>query len=102
LNAASTVRVKVVVLLAVFALVPVTVIVEVLAVAPAEAVIVTVVEHVGLQEGDENDDVTPAGSAESEKATACVVPARSVAVTVVDPDAPPAVTVTLVGLAASE
>src|ERR1700687_2355833 len=81
---------------------PVTVTVVVLAVAPAAAVMVTVVLQVGLQEGTENAAVTPAGSAESEKATGWVVPARSVAVTTVDPGTPPAVTVTVPGLAASE
>ena len=95
-------RVKAVVLLTVLGLVPVTVIVEVPAVAAAEAVIVTVVEQVGLQEGAENEAVTPVGSGDSENVTAWVAPARSVAVTVVDPDAPPAVTVALPGLAASE
>jgi hypothetical protein len=93
---------KVVVRLAVLGLAPVTVIVEVLAVAPVDATIVTVVEQVGLHEGDENAAVTPAGSGEREKVTACVAPARSVAVTTVDPDVPPAVTVTVVGFAASE
>jgi hypothetical protein len=93
---------KVVVRLAVLALVPVTVIVEVLAVAPGAAVMVTVVEQVGLQEAAENAAVTPPGSADSEKVTACVAPVRSVAVTVVDPGAPPPVTATVPGLAASE
>jgi hypothetical protein len=83
-------------------LLPVTVIVEVLGAAPAAAVIVTVVLHVGLHEGAENVAVTPAGSWDSENATACVVPDRSVAVTVVDPAAPPAVTVTAPGLALKE
>src|SRR5512132_2280829 len=93
--------VKVVVRLGVLALVPVTVIVDVPGAAPAAAVIVTVVEQVGLQVAAENVAVTPAGSADSEKATGCVVPLRSVAVMVVVPEAPPAVTVTVVGLTAS-
>ena len=88
--------------LAVLALVPVTVIVEVLAVAPAAAVRVTVVLQVGLQEGAENVAVTPAGSGDSENVTGWVVPVSSVAVMVVDPGAPPAVTATLTGLAANE
>jgi hypothetical protein len=102
LNCAFTTSVKAVVLLAVLGLVPVTVIVEVLAVAAADAVRVTVVEQVGLQDGVENVAVTPAGSGDREKVTACVALVSSVAVTVVVPDAPPAVTVTLVGLTASE
>ena len=95
LKAGITVSVKMAVLLAVLALVPVTVIVEVLPVAAGPAVIVIVEEQVGLQDGDENVAVTFGGSGASEKVTGCVVPACSVAVTVVDPDAPPAVTVTL-------
>ena len=90
------------VLLAVLGLVPVTVIVEVLAVAPGAAVMVSVVLQVGLQEATENAAVTPAGSGDSENVTAWVAPPRSVAVTAVDPDAPPAVTVTAPGLAPSE
>ena len=88
--------------MAVLALVPVTVIVDVLAGVPPATVIVTIVEHVGLQEGAENVAVTPAGSGDSEKVTAWVVPVSSDAVTVVVPDAPAAVTVTLLGLAARE
>jgi hypothetical protein len=94
--------VKVVVRLGVFGLAPVTVIVEVLAAVPAATVMVTVVLQVGLQEGTENAAVTPPGSADSDKVTACVAPASSVAVMVVDPGAPPAVTATVVGFAASE
>src|SRR5437667_4812507 len=86
----------------VLGLVPVTVIVEVLGLAPAPAVRVTVVVQVGLHEAAEKVAVTPAGSGERENVTACVVPATSMAVTVVDPGAPPAVTLTTVGLAASE
>ena len=81
---------------------PVTVMVVVPVVAPAAAVSVTVVLQVGLQDGTENVPVTPAGSADSEKVTGCVVPLRRVAVMVVDPDAPAAVTVTVVGLVANE
>ena len=102
MKAAFTERVKVAVRLGVLGLVPVTVIEEVLAVAPAAAVMVTVVLQVGLHAGAENVAVTPAGSGEREKVTAWVVPARSAAVTVVEPDAPPAVTVTLAGFAANE
>ena len=102
MNAAFTVKMKVVVRLAVFALVLVTVTVVELAVAPAAAVTVSGVLQVGLQEGVENAAVTPAGSPETEKLTAWVVPATSVAVMVVDAAPPPAVTVTLPGLAVSE
>src|SRR2546425_953970 len=97
-----TVSANVVVRFGVLGLVPVTVIVEVLAAAAGAAVMVTVVLQVGVQEAAENVAVTPAGSGDSEKVTAWVVPARSVAVMVVDPGAPPAVTATLVGLAANE
>ena len=81
--------------------VPVTVIVEVLAPMPAATVSVSVVLQVGLHEADEKAAVTPAGSAESENVTACVAPASSVAVMVVDPAGPPAVTLTTVGFAAN-
>ena len=81
---------------------PVTVIAETLAAAPAAAAIVTVVLQVGLHEGAENVAVTPAGSGERENATDCVWPDRSVALMVVEADAPPAVTVTVSGLAANE
>ena len=95
-------RTKVTVRLAVLGLLPVTVIVEVLAAAFAPAVTVSVVEQVGLHEDDENAAVTPAGSADREKLTVCVVPATRVAVIVVAADGPPAVSVTLPGLAARE
>ena len=101
MKAGITVSVKAVVLSAVFGLVPVTVIVEALAVAPGAAVIVIAVLQVGLHEGDENAAVTPAGSGESEKVTAWVAPATRVAVTVVDADGPAAVTLTFAGLVAS-
>lgn len=82
---------------------PVTVMVETLAAAPAAAMIVTVVLQVGLQEGRLNVAVTPAGSAERENATGWVIwPDVSVAVMVVAADAPPAVTATVSGLAANE
>src|SRR5438876_122910 len=104
-----TVSVRVAVRLAVLGLVPFTVIVVapavtvvVLAVAPAVAVIVRVVVQVGLHDGVENAAVTPAGSADRENVTAWVVPARSVAVTAVVPGAPPAVSATVLGLAANE
>ena len=88
--------------LVVVGLVPVTVIVEVLALVTPAAVMVSVVAQVGLQEGRENPAVTPAGSPETEKLTAWATPARSEAVTIVDPGDPPAVTVTALGLAPSE
>ena len=85
-----------------FVVLPVTVTLVVLAAAPVAAVIVSVVLQVGLQDGAENAAVTPAGSAERENATGCVWPDTSVAVMVVEAGAPPAVTVTVSGLAASE
>ena len=102
MSAAFTVRMNVVVRLAVLGLVPVTVIVEMLVVVPGAALMVSVVLQVGLQEATENAAVTPAGSADSENVTAWVVPASSVAVMVVEPGAPPAVTFTVSGLAANE
>ena len=74
---------------------PVTVIVEVPGAVEAAAVMVSVVEQVGLQEGGEKLGVAPLGSPDTAKLTGCVEPASSVAVMVVAPDAPPAVTVTL-------
>ena len=79
---------------------PVMVIGKVPAGVENEVAMVRVVEQVGLQEAIENP--APLGSPDTEKLTACVEPASSVAVMVVAPGAPPAVTVTLPGLAASE
>jgi hypothetical protein len=81
---------------------PVTVIVEEPAAVVAAAVMARVVEQVGLQEGCENAAVAPLGRPDTAKLTAWVEPVSSVAVIVVDPGAPPAVTATEVGLAASE
>jgi hypothetical protein len=102
-RSALTLSVNVAVRLGVLGLVPVTVIGKVPpAVAADVAVIVSVVEQVGLQVADENVTVTPVGSPDSEKLTGCVAPVRSVAVTVVVADGPPALTVTLAGFTASE
>jgi hypothetical protein len=94
-----TLRVKVVVLPSGL---PVTVIVEEPAAAVAAAVRVRVVEQVGLQEAAEKFAVTPPGSPVTAKLTDWVEPVSSVAVMVVEPGAPPAVSATEVGLAASE
>ena len=59
----------------------------------AAVVMVTIVEHVGLQEATEKVAEAPLGSPDTAKLTACVAPARSVAVMVDVPEAP-AVTVT--------
>jgi hypothetical protein len=98
-----TVSVKVAVRLGVLALVPVTVIVEVPPdVAADVAVMVSVAEQVGLHVDVENVPMTPVGRPATDKVTGWVVPARRVAVTTVEADGPPAVTVTVPGLTASE
>ena len=101
MNGKFTVRVKVV-CLKTGLLSPVTVIVEVPGAVEARAAMVSVVVQVGLQEGCEKLPVAPLGSPVTEKLTGCVEPVSSVAVMVVAPDAPPAITVTVEGFAASE
>src|SRR5438874_5805679 len=67
---------------------PVTVIGNVPVGVPADVVMVSWVEHVGLQALVLNPRVAPAGSPEVSNATLWVAPAVSVAVIVVEP-APP-------------
>jgi hypothetical protein len=72
-----------------------TVMVEVPAgVVPAVVLMVNVDEQVGLQFGDENDAVAPAGTPDAENVTACVLPDTSVVVAMKLIDEP-AVTVEL-------
>ena len=46
------------------------------------------VEQVGVQDADEKDVITPEGRPETEKATDCAVPETSVALVVVETEAP--------------
>jgi len=46
------------------------------------------VEQVGVQDADEKDVITPEGRPETEKATDCAVPESSVALVVVETEAP--------------
>jgi hypothetical protein len=78
------------------------VIVEEPAAVATAGVMVRVVAQVGLQEGCENAAVAPLGRPDTAKLTDWVEPVSSVAVMVVEPGAPPAVSATEVGLAASE
>ena len=80
---------------------PVTVIGNVPVGVAAAVVMVSVLLQVGLQEAAEKFATAPLGSPDTAKLTDWVAPVSSVAVMVVDPDAPPAVTTTVVGLAAS-
>ena len=86
-DAGFTVKLKVVVLVTPPP-VPVTVTVEVPVVADAPAVRVRVVEQVGEHAVGENAAVTPEGSPDAEKDTACAVPETSAALIVLVTEAP--------------